>query len=84
MLGYAVYKFGRVLVYLIIIRAVMSWIVRDYNNPFVKAIYQVTEPLLEPFRQLLKRFGLGGTIDFSPILAILAIQMITGMLIGIL
>ena len=80
MLGYAIYQFGRVLVFLIVVRALMSWVVRDTNNPFVRTIHQITEPILEPFRKLLTQFGLGGTIDFSPILAILAIQFIAGTL----
>ena len=84
MLGYTIYMFGRVLVYLIIIRALMSWVVRDYNNPFVRTIHQITEPLLEPFRRILQQIGLGGTIDFSPIFAILAIQFITGFLARLL
>lgn len=63
--GYAIEIFW----WLIIIRALLSWVNPDPSNPIVQFIERVTEPLLRPFRQLVPAYKLG--IDISPILAIL-------------
>lgn len=76
----ATYYFVRVVNYLILIRIVMSWLVKNPNNSFYIFIYQVTEPILLPFRELLRKFGVGGMLDFSPILAILTIQILANII----
>ena len=67
--------------WIIIIRAVMSWVNPDPNNPLVKALFVVTEPLLKPLRTLVPPSRLGG-IDISPILAIVLIQILRYLLLG--
>lgn len=67
--------------WIIIIRAVMSWVTPDPNNPLVKALFVVTEPLLKPLRTLVPPSRLGG-IDISPILAIVLIQILRYLLLG--
>ncbi len=57
--------------WLIIIRALLSWVNPDPNNVIVQFLYKVTEPLLAPFRRLVPAYSIG--IDFSPIFALLAI-----------
>ena len=52
---------------LFIIRAIISWIEVDRNSQFVNFLFKVTEPVLEPIR----RYMPGGTIDFSPMAAML-------------
>ena len=59
--------------WLIIIRALISWVNPDPYNPIVRFLVSVTEPVLYPIR---KRLPLMGGIDFSPIVAILAIIFI--------
>jgi len=54
-----------------IIRAVISWVSPDPYNPIVRALYSVTEPVLSFLRRKLPLFA--GSIDFSPMVAILAI-----------
>ncbi|MEA3422868.1 MAG: YggT family protein [Bacillota bacterium] len=77
----SVYYFVRVVNMLILARVLMSWFVKDLNNPIAMFIYQITEPILSPFRSLLKKLGLGGTmLDFSPIVALLVIQFIASMI----
>ena len=63
--GYAI----EILWWLVIIRALLSWVNPDPSNPIVQFIERTTEPLLRPFRQLIPAYKLG--IDISPILAIL-------------
>ncbi|NPV91450.1 MAG: YggT family protein [Firmicutes bacterium] len=72
-LYYIVNLVFEVLYILIIIRCVLSFIRHDPYNPLIKLVYQLTEPLLSPFRKLM-RPGMG--IDFSPILAFLVLQIL--------
>lgn len=67
--------------WIIIIRAVMSWVNPDPNNPLVKALRVITEPILKPLRDLIPPARLGG-IDISPILAIVLIQILRYLLMG--
>lgn len=57
--------------WIIIARAVISWVNPDPFNPIVRFLISVTEPVLYPIRRRLP-FSLGG-IDFSPIIVILGI-----------
>lgn len=55
--------------WLIIIRALISWVNPDPYNPIVQFLYRTTEPMLTPFRRLLPTYTLG--LDISPILALI-------------
>lgn len=58
--------------YMIIIRVFLSWISYNENNKLISLIFQLTDPILEPFRRLSARLGLNtGMIDFSPFIALL-------------
>ncbi|NLY52727.1 MAG: YggT family protein [Firmicutes bacterium] len=60
----------------------MSWLPNvDYYNPMVRFIYDVTEPVLAPFRQLLPSVG---GIDFSPILVFLVLDFVRRILLQVL
>lgn len=80
-LKYSVVQFLNIIIYMVLIRAVLSWFVRDLSNPLVRFLYEVTEPLLAPFRALQNRIGLDFGLDFSPILLFLVIQMIQNFVI---
>ena len=67
----------------IIVRAVVSWAHPDPNNPLVRILLQLTEPVLKPLRVLVPPEKLGG-IDVTPILALVAIQLIRYALLGML
>lgn len=79
------YTLGRALdiaieifVLLIIIRAVLSFFPQmDRGHPLVRTLDQVVEPVLRPFQRLLPPMG---GLDFSPILAILTLQIVGGIL----
>lgn len=67
------------LIYLfVMIRIILSWVGKGLNNQFTQFVYQITEPLLAPFRNLQQRLGVGGPLDFSPILLLLTLQLIAG------
>ena len=61
-----------VLYWLILIRALISWVNPDPYNPIVQFLYKTTEPILYPIRKILP-FSLKLGIDISPIIAFLAI-----------
>ena len=67
----------------IIVRAVVSWVRPDPRNPFVQMLVLMTEPVLKPLRALVPPDRLGG-IDISPILALVAIQILRYLLLGML
>jgi YggT family protein len=57
--------------WIVIARAILSWVSPDPYNPIVRFIHKITEPVLHQIR---KRLPLNfGGIDFSPILVLLAI-----------
>jgi len=60
--------------WVIILRAVVSWVRPDPSNPLVHILVKATEPILKPLRALVPPARLGG-IDLSPILAIVVIQL---------
>jgi YggT family protein len=71
--------------YLIFGRAVLSWFIRDYNNPIMRILMSLTEPILKPIRELLSRFNIGGNmIDFSPLVALLIVQLLMALVINVL
>ena len=55
--------------WLIIARALISWVSPDPYNPIVNFLYMVTEPILRPARRLIP--PIGGTIDISPIVVLI-------------
>lgn len=59
---------------MIFIRVIMSWISIDPYSQFASFVYRVTEPVLEPVRELMNKIIRTGPIDFSPIVALLLIQ----------
>ena len=65
--------------WIIIGRAVISWVNPDPYNPIVRFLNSVTEPVLYPIRRRLP-ISLGG-LDLSPILVILAIIFIQSFLV---
>jgi YggT family protein len=61
--------------WLIILRAILSWVQPMPTNPIFRALHTVTEPLLFPLRRLVPPRALGG-LDVSPVLAILLLQWV--------
>lgn len=71
--------FVEILDYLILARVFLSWIPISRDNPIIKFIYALTEPILAPIRNMLQKSPLGGPgmiLDFSPIIAFFLIRFI--------
>ena len=66
--------------WVIIIRAIISWVNPDPFNPIVRILYQITEPVLWRIRRLIP-LNFGG-IDFSPIILILVIIFLQNFLVN--
>ncbi len=66
--------------WLIIIRALISWVNPDPYNPIVRFLYRATEPVLYYVRRLIPLRGMG--IDFSPIIVILIIIFLQSFLVN--
>jgi len=60
--------------WIIIVRALISWVNPDPRNPIVQILHRVTEPILVPIRRWLPTYRWG--IDLSPLVAILAIYFV--------
>ncbi len=62
-----------VLTIAIIARAILSWFSPSPTNMLVVILFRVTEPLLSPLRRIIPRVGM---VDFTPLVAILLLQLI--------
>ncbi len=60
--------------WVIIIRALISWVNPDQFNPIVQFLQRSTEPVLRPIRKLAPPYKVG--IDLSPLIAILIIYFL--------
>ena len=65
--------------WIIVIRAVLSWVNPDPYNPIVRVLYQITEPLLARVRRWIPLRGMG--IDLSPMIVLLAIVFLQAFLV---
>ena len=76
-----VYWIFQILYILLLARVIISWIRVDPYNPIVKFIFQATEPLLAPIRQLLPATG---GIDFSPLILFLVLGFLQRIVLSIM
>lgn len=65
--------------WIIIARAVLSWVNPDPYNPIVRFLYSITEPVLYAIRRRIPA-SFGG-IDFSPMIIILVLLFLQNFLI---
>ena len=59
--------------FVLIAMIVVSWIAPGSRHPAIELIWQISEPVMAPFRALLPNMG---GIDFSPILVFISIKVI--------
>lgn len=69
--------------WLILIRALISWVNPDPYNLIVQFLYRVTEPILSPIRKVLP-LRLSTGIDISPLIAFLAIFILRSFFVPLL
>lgn len=68
--------------WVLIVRALLSWVNPDPYNPIVQFLYKVTEPVLYPVRRAIGEYRLG--IDLSPLVVILVIVFLQHFLVATL
>jgi len=84
---YLINLFFQFLDLMILLRVILSFFPRPINPTISRFIYDFTEPILAPFRNLLNRFmpkGPGPYLDFSPLLALLFLDIVRNTIIRIL
>lgn len=69
--------FLTIYVWIIIARAIISWVNPYPYHPLVRFLYKVTEPVLAPVRRIIPPIG---GIDISPIIIIFIIFVIQNLL----
>ena len=69
--------------FIVIARVLLSYFPNvDYSNPLVRFLYDVTEPVLLPIRQFLReQFPDSGALDFSPIVLIFGIFILSRLIL---
>lgn len=68
-----------VYMWIIVGRAIISWVNPDPYNPIVQFLYRATEPVLRYARRIVP--PIGGTLDLSPIIVLVAIVFVRQFLI---
>lgn len=68
--------------WMIVVRALMSWFPNSRGSKLHTFTYKVTEPIIGPIRELMFRF-FQGPIDFSPVIALLLLQFLSGFILRI-
>ena len=86
-LGYFFMAVGKVLdfalifyMWIIIARAILSWVSPDPYNPIVRFIHNATEPVMYRIRSTIPT-SFGG-MDFSPVVVILAVVFLRTFLVN--
>lgn len=73
-------SFFQFLYVILTIRVILSFFSHNPYHPVIKFIYQMTEPILSPFRSMINTPG----IDFSPLFAFIAIGIIRRLIFQLL
>jgi YggT family protein len=60
--------------FVLLARVLLSWFPNiDRSNPVIQLLYDITEPILRPIREMLPQTGM---VDFSPLVVFLLIQVL--------
>ncbi|MDA0711042.1 MAG: YggT family protein [bacterium] len=81
MIGWLLYGAVAVLLILIVARIVFSWLPFMRDGRLMWTLYQLTEPIMGPFRQVIPSLGM---FDLSPILLIFLLQFAQGAIVRVM
>ena len=91
LLGYLVISIAKVLgivinlyTWIIIISALVSWVNPDPQNPIIRILHGLTQPVYAKVRRFMPRALLRSSIDITPIIVLLLLVMIETTLTGML
>ena len=73
--------------FLILIRVLLSWVNTNphqprMEHPAIRILYQLTDPVLKPLQRLIP--PVGGTVDISPIVALIVLEIVRRIVVGLL
>ena len=69
----------------ILVRIILSFFRIDPYNPIVRIVYELTEPVLHPAREIIYKLGIDtGMFDFSPLLAIFLLRIVSSIINAII
>jgi YggT family protein len=71
---------SQIFIWTVVVSVVLSFFLPPYH-PVREALDRIIEPFLIPIRRLVPMVG---TFDFSPLILILAVQLISGLLVKLL
>ena len=74
--------FFQIYIFIVIARALVSWVNPDPYNPIVRFLHNATEPLLSPMRRYLPLQFSG--IDLSPIALLIALSVVEQLLLRLI
>jgi len=63
---------------LLITRIVLSWIPHNRYHPIINFIYEITEPILKPFRNMINPIQ---GIDLSPIIVFILLRILGNLIL---
>lgn len=64
--------------FIIILRVILSWFITNPYNSIYRFLIRITEPFLGRIRSILPR----SRIDFSPLIAIVLLEILNNLIIG--
>jgi YggT family protein len=70
----------QILVLLVIVSVILSYFMDPYH-PIRQGVDRIVEPLLSPIRRIVPLVGM---LDFSPLVLIILIQIVSGLLVSLL
>lgn len=71
----------KILKIILVARIILSWFPHNRFNPLINIIYTLSNPILEPFRKLIKPMN---GIDFSPIILFFLLNLLQNFIIRFL
>lgn len=66
-----------VVFWIVLVRVLLSWVIRDPSNPIARFVGTLTDPLLSPLSRVLTFGG----IDFSPMVVLIGLRMVQRMIL---
>ncbi|MFO7766839.1 MAG: YggT family protein [Pelovirga sp.] len=72
-----------VYIFIVIARALISWVSPDPYNPIVRFLHNMTDPALYRLRRLMPFLQVGG-LDLSPIALLLLLSVVQQLVVGFL
>ena len=81
----AVTYFFEIVQLLVLIRVILSWVpnIDMYSKP-VRLLYNLTDPIMEPVRELTARYLNLGPIDISPIIVLFLLGFVRNLILRLL